>query len=160
MTPCSDEMVGTLVAKGLSQKPMQPNDRLEGLRLMKTPAEALLKAAPSKAAQWRPTLSLLASAELIGRARLLVTNDSSPLHLASAMNTPTLAIFGPTVPEFGFGPLADLSVVAGVRDLDCRPCDRHGPMRCPLTHWKCMRDQTAEELARRALELLGQGGST
>ena len=34
-----------------------------------------------------------------------MTNDSAPLHLASAMNTPTVAIFGPTVPEFGFGPL-------------------------------------------------------
>ena len=54
-------------------------------------------------------LTLLASAELIGRAALLVTNDSAPLHLASAMNTPTIAVFGPTVPEFGFGPLADSS---------------------------------------------------
>ena len=52
------------------------------------------------------TLSLLASAELIGRCAVLVTNDSAPLHLASAMGTPTVAIFGPTVPEFGFGPLA------------------------------------------------------
>ncbi|HEY4306784.1 MAG TPA: lipopolysaccharide heptosyltransferase II [Gemmatimonadaceae bacterium] len=99
------------------------------------------------------TLSLLASAELIGRAALLVTNDSSPLHLASAMNTPTLAIFGPTVPEFGFGPLADLSEVDGIVGLDCRPCDRHGPQRCPLGHWKCMRDQTPEGVARNAFRL-------
>jgi heptosyltransferase-2 len=99
-------------------------------------------------------LSLLASAELIRRAALLVTNDSSPLHLASAMNTPTLAIFGPTVPEFGFGPLAALSEVAGVTDLSCRPCDRHGPQRCPLGHWRCMRDQTPSEIGRRALQLL------
>ena len=100
-------------------------------------------------------LSLLASAELIGRASLLVTNDSSPLHLASAMNTPTLAIFGPTVPEFGFGPLAAVSEVAGVVGLDCRPCDRHGPQRCPLGHWRCMRDQTADEIAQKAMQLLG-----
>ena len=38
----------------------------------------------------------------------------SPLHLASAMNTPTVAVFGPTVPEFGFGPLATTSAVAGL----------------------------------------------
>jgi heptosyltransferase-2 len=98
-------------------------------------------------------LSLLASAELIGRAALLVTNDSSPLHLASAMNTPTLAIFGPTVPEFGFGPLADVSAVAGVAGLECRPCDRHGPERCPLRHWKCMRDLTPETIVNQALRL-------
>ena len=48
----------------------------------------------------------LRSTELIRRAALLVTNDSLPQHLASAMGTPTLTIFGPTVPGFGFGPLA------------------------------------------------------
>ena len=99
-------------------------------------------------------LSLLASAELIGRSMLLVTNDSAPLHLASAMNTPTVAIFGPTVPEFGFGPLADRSRVAGLTGLACRPCDRHGPRRCPLGHWRCMREITADDVARLARGLL------
>lgn len=99
-------------------------------------------------------LSLLASADLIGRASLLVTNDSAPLHLASAMNTPTIAIFGPTVPEFGFGPLADRSQTVGHAGLACRPCDRHGPQRCPLGHWRCMREITAERVAGLARELL------
>ena len=99
-------------------------------------------------------LSLLASAELIGRSALLVTNDSAPLHLASAMNTPTVAVFGPTVPEFGFGPLAAQSIVAGHTSLACRPCDRHGPMRCPLGHWRCMREITASDVAVLARELL------
>jgi heptosyltransferase-2 len=85
-------------------------------------------------------LSLLASAELIGRAAVLVTNDSAPQHLASAMNTPTVTIFGPTVEAFGFGPLADKSAVVGIDSLSCRPCDKHGPVTCPLGHWKCMRD--------------------
>ncbi|HMI47853.1 MAG TPA: glycosyltransferase family 9 protein, partial [Gemmatimonadaceae bacterium] len=71
-------------------------------------------------------LPLLASAELIGRAQAIVTNDSAPQHLASAMGTPTLTIFGPTVPEFGFGPLAERNAVAGHDKLNCRPCDRHG----------------------------------
>ena len=99
-------------------------------------------------------LSLLASAELIGRSALLVTNDSAPLHLASAMNTPTVAVFGPTVPEFGFGPLADRSTVAGHASLNCRPCDRHGPQRCPLGHWRCMREITPDAVASLALGLL------
>ena len=93
-------------------------------------------------------LSLLASAELIGRARALVSNDSSPTHMASAMGTPTITIFGPTVPDFGFGPLAPRSAVAGHPTLDCRPCDRHGPQRCPLGHWRCMRELDVEEVAR------------
>jgi heptosyltransferase-2 len=99
-------------------------------------------------------LSLLASAELIGRSAVLVTNDSAPLHLASAMNTPTVAVFGPTVPEFGFGPLAERSVVAGHTSLACRPCDRHGPQRCPLGHWRCMREITADVVAPLVRDLL------
>jgi heptosyltransferase-2 len=99
-------------------------------------------------------LSLLASAELIGRCAVLVTNDSAPLHLASAMGTPTVAIFGPTVPEFGFGPLAPRATVVGHDTLPCRPCDRHGPQRCPLGHHRCMRDLTPSMVAERTRALL------
>ncbi len=98
-------------------------------------------------------LSLLASADLIGRSAVLVTNDSAPLHLASAMNTPTVAVFGPTVPEFGFGPLAAASRIAGIATLDCRPCDKHGPQRCPLGHWRCMREITPDIVASLVREL-------
>lgn len=99
-------------------------------------------------------LSLLGSAELIGRAQAIVTNDSAPQHLASAMGTPTLTIFGPTVPEFGFGPLAERSAVAGHQALGCRPCHRHGPERCPLGHWRCMRELTTEHISSLLAEVL------
>jgi len=98
-------------------------------------------------------LTLLGSAELIGRCRAIVTNDSAPLHLASAMNTPTIAIFGPTVPAFGFGPLADASVTAEHLSLRCRPCHPHGPMICPLGHWRCMRDLSLETVLARIKSL-------
>ncbi len=91
-------------------------------------------------------LSLLASAALIARSAVLVTNDSAPLHLASAMDTPTVALFGPTVPALGFGPLAARARVAEVAMLDCRPCHAHGPRSCPLVHWRCMRDLTVAEV--------------
>lgn len=103
-------------------------------------------------------LSLLGSAELIRRAAVLVTNDSAPLHLASAMNTPTVAIFGPTVPAFGFGPLAERSAAAGMDSLACRPCHRHGPRRCPLGHWRCMRDLSADHVAQ-LVESVARGQS-
>jgi heptosyltransferase-2 len=99
-------------------------------------------------------LKILASAELIGRARAIVSNDSAPEHLASAMGTPTLALFGPTVPEFGFGPLAPRRVIAGVAGLSCRPCDRHGPKRCPLGHWRCMRELDVDDVTRMLGSLL------
>ena len=99
-------------------------------------------------------LSLLGSAELIRRCQLLITNDSAPLHLASAVDTATLAIFGPTVPAFGFGPLARKAATIGIDSLPCRPCDRHGPRRCPLGHWRCMQDLTPRDVAARALDIL------
>jgi heptosyltransferase II len=92
------------------------------------------------------SLSLLASAELIGRAAALVGNDSAPQHLASAMGTRTVTVYGPTSPAFGFGPLAPGSETVGVTELACRPCDRHGPARCPLGHWRCMRELSSRQV--------------
>jgi heptosyltransferase-2 len=116
-------------------------------------ATAIMLAAPN-AVDATGQLSLLASAELVGRCGVLVTTDSAPLHLASAMETPTVAIFGPTVPEFGFGPLAPRASVMGHDGLPCRPCDRHGPQRCPLGHFRCMRELTPALVAERVRTLL------
>ncbi len=113
-------------------------------------------AAPGKTIDATGDLSVLGSAELIRRAVAIVSNDSAPLHLASAMNTPTVAVFGPTVPDFGFGPLADRRIVAGLGGLACRPCDRHGPQRCPLGHWRCMRELSAEYVYKLLQTLLTQ----
>lgn len=122
-------------------------------------ADEIVRATDGRGIDATGRLSLLASAELIGRTRLLVTNDSAPLHLASAMNTPTVAVFGPTVPAFGFGPLADRAVVAEHLSLDCRPCDRHGPQRCPLGHWRCMREITSGDVAALARAILDSRSS-
>jgi heptosyltransferase-2 len=116
-------------------------------------ADAIVAAAP-RSLDATGRLSLLASAELIGRCTVLVTNDSAPLHLASAMGTPTVAIFGPTVPDFGFGPLAPRASVVGHDALPCRPCDRHGPQRCPLGHHRCMRELSPSMVAERTRTLL------
>jgi heptosyltransferase-2 len=118
-----------------------------------TLAGEILQAVGARAMDCTGRLTLLASAELIGRATVLVTNDSAPLHLASAMDTPTIALFGPTVPEFGFGPLATSARVVGRMELACRPCDRHGPKRCPLGHWRCMREITPRQVADAVQEL-------
>lgn len=84
---------------------------------------------------------------------LLISNDSSPLHYASAFRVPTLAIFGATVPGLGFGPLAPGSRIAE-RQLPCRPCSDHGPQICPLGHFRCMREQTPEQISQIVWEML------
>ena len=116
-------------------------------------AEIAAACAPGTVLDATGRLPLLASAELLGRCAALVTNDSAPQHLASAMGVPTLTIFGPTVAEFGFGPLAAGSATVGHPALACRPCDPHGPAKCPLGHWRCMREQSPETIGA-ALEAL------
>ncbi|MGQ0764203.1 MAG: glycosyltransferase family 9 protein [Gemmatimonadota bacterium] len=107
-------------------------------------ASRLVSASGGRAIDASGRLSLLASAALIGRCRVLVTNDSAPLHIASAMNTPTVGVYGPTDPVLGFYPLADHWGFAGLETLGCRPCHHHGPPTCPLGHFRCMRNLTAE----------------
>lgn len=84
--------------------------------------------------------TLRESTAILELAQLLVTNDSAPLHLAGAVATPLVAIFGPTVPAFGFGPLGREDVIVEQQDLACRPCSPHGPETCPLGHHRCMND--------------------
>ncbi len=118
-------------------------------------AETAAAAAPGRVLDATGRLSLLASAELIGRCAVLVANDSAPTHLASGMGTPTLTIFGPTVPAFGFGPLAPRSQSIGVDGLACRPCHPHGPRECPLGHFLCMRSLAPSQVAVHVRNLLG-----
>ncbi len=92
-------------------------------------------------------LSLLASAALMQDARMNYVNDSAPMHLASATNAPTCAVFCSTVPGFGFGPLADgARVVERQEPLYCRPCGLHGYRACPEGHFKCARDIPVSQL--------------
>ena len=91
-------------------------------------------------------LTLRQSAAVIRKAAVLVTNDSAPLHFAQAVATPTIAIFGPTLPSFGFGPRGPRDRALGVDGLACRPCSAHGPARCPLGHHLCMQSLRVEDV--------------
>jgi heptosyltransferase-2 len=74
---------------------------------------------------------------LLARATLVIANDSAPAHVAAALGRPTVAIFGPTVPRQGFAPLGT-RVALAERDLDCRPCSRHGGEACPIDTHACL----------------------
>lgn len=85
-------------------------------------------------------------AALLARARALVSGDSGPGHVASAVGTPVVAIFGPTVPAFGYTPWGERNVIVERAGLACRPCDAHGPQVCPLGHHRCMTEISAAEV--------------
>lgn len=83
-------------------------------------------------------LSLLESTALMREAQMNYVNDSAPMHFASAVNAPTTALFCSTIPDFGFGPLAENSrVLQTDEELTCRPCGLHGKRACPEGHFKC-----------------------
>jgi len=82
--------------------------------------------------------SLIEAAAALKSCSAAVTGDTGPMHLAVAVGTPVVAIFGPTVREFGFMPFRAGGEVLENR-LWCRPCSAHGTNQCPLGHHKCMR---------------------
>jgi len=85
----------------------------------------------------------------------LVSNDSAPVHVASAFSIPAVVVFGPTTPGFGFGPWRNPSRVME-KELACRPCHHHGPRECPEGHFRCMKDVAAREVADAVRQLLAE----
>ena len=103
----------------------------------KTLAAEIIKTAGLRAENSCGDLKITESAALIKNAKLLICNDSAPLHLANAVNTPVYAFFGPTVKRFGYYPYRENDRILEI-ELDCRPCGMHGSHKCPLGHHNCM----------------------
>jgi len=117
------------------------------------PSEAALGAAVSASA--RAPLPVLGAdmdpvelAALAARARLVVANDSGPMHLAAAVGTPVVAFFGPTDP----GRTAPVGAPSRVLDryVFCSPCFLD---ECPYEH-QCMTEITVDMALRACEELL------
>jgi heptosyltransferase-2 len=89
----------------------------------------------------------------LAEADVAVSNDSGLLHVAAALGTPTLGIFGPTSP-WHWAPLNPLADVLQAKiDLPCRPC--HKPV-CELGHHRCMRDLGIAEVLAATRAVLAQ----
>ena len=76
---------------------------------------------------------------LLQRAQVLVSGDTGVMHMATAVGTPVVSLFGPTVEAFGFFPYTRRASVLEL-PLPCRPCTAQGSSRCPLGHHRCMID--------------------
>ncbi len=98
------------------------------------------------------------AAAIMARCRTVVTNDSGMMHLAAAVGTPVVALFGPTVSDFGFFPAGDGHQVLE-RDLGCRPCSIHGGARCPRTHFRCLREIAPEDVLSAVERSAGNTGA-
>ncbi len=91
---------------------------------------------------------------LMGYCDVVVSNDTGSMHIAAALGKPIVALYGPTTPALGFSPYGVAWEEASVTSLACRPCHAHGPERCPLSHWRCMRDLRPEQVAEQVAHLL------
>lgn len=98
--------------------------------------------------------NLRESALVIQYSRLLITNDSAPMHLSVSVGTPVLAIFGPTVPAFGFYPYGERDRVAEIETLACRPCGKHGGNKCPIGTFVCMKQLLPARILQDVEEIL------
>jgi heptosyltransferase II len=90
-------------------------------------------------------VSLRESYQVFRNCILAVVNEGVSLQLAQAAGVPTLAIFGSTLPEFGFGPRKPVDHIFEV-DLECRPCGLHGKQKCPINTFDCLEKITAEQV--------------
>jgi heptosyltransferase II len=93
-------------------------------------------------------------AELVGllaRCDLVVTNDTGPAHVAAALGTPTLTIFGPTN-EFETAPLGPRSELIRAEGVECARCMRRD---CPIDH-RCMTRVSVDTVAEKSLSLIRQ----
>jgi len=97
--------------------------------------------------------NILQSAAVIKRAKFVISNDSAPAHIAAAVGTPVIAIFGPTTEKFGFAPYSEQSIIVDIGKLYCRPCSSHGSKKCPEGHFKCMNELRPELIIESAKSL-------
>jgi heptosyltransferase-2 len=98
--------------------------------------------------------ALLEAAALMDRCILVITNDSGLMHLAAARKRPVIALFGPTVSEFGFFPTGTNSRVVEHPSLTCRPCTHIGLEECPKGHFRCMKEIETDTVLAAARELV------
>jgi ADP-heptose:LPS heptosyltransferase len=100
-------------------------------------------------------LDLVQLAAVLERMQLLLSVDTGPMHLAAAVGTPVVGVFGPSDPR-RWGPLGPSAVSVRV-DLPCSPCNRirRPPARCVGHVPDCLATVTAEQVIAAAGNLLG-----
>ncbi|HMK38104.1 MAG TPA: glycosyltransferase family 9 protein [Bacteroidota bacterium] len=101
-------------------------------------------------------LSLLETGCAMDRCAVVLANDTGLMHIAEARGVPVVAIFGPTVREFGFSPRGARSAVVEHPGLSCRPCTHIGLPRCPRGHFRCMKEITVGAVTDVAERFLAQ----
>lgn len=94
------------------------------------------------------------SADLVRKARVIISHDTGLMHIAAAFRKPIISVWGNTVPAFGMAPYyGDYQNKESRMEVNvwCRPCSKIGYKKCPLGHFKCMEQQDIERMAKLAV---------
>ncbi len=101
--------------------------------------------------------SLDQSASIIRKSSAVISHDTGLMHIAAAFKKPVVSVWGNTVPDFGMYPYMpdapELSIIAEVNNLKCRPCSKLGYQKCPKKHFRCMMLQNEMFIAENANRL-------
>jgi heptosyltransferase II len=122
-----------------------------GSRDDKQIAQEIISGLKQKAYDFTGLFNLREVSYFLSLCSLLVTNDSAPLHIAGAVNTPVIAIFGPT-DDRKYGPVSENSFVIR-RPIPCAPCQK--PV-CP-NDLECLKLLDSRHVINKAKEILGLG---
>ena len=98
-----------------------------------------------------PETSIQELAAMIKRCNILIANDSGPMHIASAVGTPVLGLFGPTNP-YMHGPYGSSNEWIRLDELECIECNL---LVCPRKH-ECFRDLPAENVLKKVESLISK----
>jgi lipopolysaccharide heptosyltransferase II len=102
-------------------------------------------------ASFLPVLPIRALAAVISRLDAVVACDGGVMHVAAAVGTPTVGVFGSSEPAVWFPYRDEGPFRAAFIDVECRPCHRHV---CPLGHTRCLNDLTAAAVAREVVAVM------
>ncbi len=113
--------------------------------------------------------SLNESAELVKYAKVVVSNDTGLMHVATAFQKPVISLWGNTAPELGMFPyygfnnlkdrVAQQSVIMENKSLGCHPCSKLGYNRCPRRHFKCMNELDMQVVAEQVKKFWPSGAA-
>lgn len=98
-------------------------------------------------------MSFREAATLIDRARLLVSGDTGPMHVAAALGTPQVALFGATSPAW-YGPRTDYAISL-LHEVPCGPCDQSKCSQAGDDYLRCLTGISVAEARAAADRLLG-----
>jgi heptosyltransferase-2 len=122
---------------------------ITGVEQDRPKARQLLGMTKTKPANMVGKTDILQLAALIKRCKVFVTPDSAPMHIAAAVGTPVIALFGPTNPARHLPTARHLKVFK--RDMECSPC--YSP-KCKITTHACMKDISPEEVVAAIKEMM------